>query len=306
MDVIFCRNVMLYFSPEQAVAGEAVLRDALIPGGWLFLGHSETLKRGQGSGQPLWLTHLFPGAPIYQKPMTSGVRLEATPASGISVARTPTPMITPVTLPPAPVTTARSTMTAPKLTIIEPVQEQPVQASVPFSVPSPPSDRENGYTHALSAYRTGDRAEAEHILNGIVNAQPESSQAWLLLACLAADRQQLTEAHRALDRALQPDPLLADAHYLRTLLYREEGQTGEAFHALRAALYCQRKHILAGYLMGTLYVESGEFYRAVKLWENVQAAMMGLAPDQFVSDFSEMTAGQLDGLIKEQLAGWKD
>jgi chemotaxis protein methyltransferase CheR len=43
MDVIFCRNILIYFDkPTQ----EGVLRrlcDHLRPGGYLFLGHSETL-----------------------------------------------------------------------------------------------------------------------------------------------------------------------------------------------------------------------------------------------------------------------
>ena len=43
LDVIFCRNILIYFDkPTQ----EAVLRqlcEHLRPGGYLFLGHSETL-----------------------------------------------------------------------------------------------------------------------------------------------------------------------------------------------------------------------------------------------------------------------
>jgi chemotaxis protein methyltransferase CheR len=43
MDVIFCRNVMIYFSDEvkrQIVRG---FYNALVPGGYLYIGHSETL-----------------------------------------------------------------------------------------------------------------------------------------------------------------------------------------------------------------------------------------------------------------------
>lgn len=43
-DVIFCRNVLMYFSPEQARAAVARLANALSPGGYLFLGHAETLR----------------------------------------------------------------------------------------------------------------------------------------------------------------------------------------------------------------------------------------------------------------------
>jgi chemotaxis protein methyltransferase CheR len=43
-DVIFCRNVLMYFAPEQMRAAIARIAVALAPGGYLFLGHAETLR----------------------------------------------------------------------------------------------------------------------------------------------------------------------------------------------------------------------------------------------------------------------
>jgi chemotaxis protein methyltransferase CheR len=43
-DVIFCRNVIMYFSEDRAVAAVRRLANALAPGGYLFLGHAETLR----------------------------------------------------------------------------------------------------------------------------------------------------------------------------------------------------------------------------------------------------------------------
>ncbi len=43
-DAIFCRNVVMYFTPEQARALVARLASSLAPGGFLFLGHAETLR----------------------------------------------------------------------------------------------------------------------------------------------------------------------------------------------------------------------------------------------------------------------
>lgn len=50
MDVIFCRNVLIYFDAETRAQVVARLAEALRPGGYLFVGYSETL-RGE--------THLF-------------------------------------------------------------------------------------------------------------------------------------------------------------------------------------------------------------------------------------------------------
>jgi chemotaxis protein methyltransferase CheR len=43
-DVIFCRNVLMYFTPENMQAVVRRLARALAPGGYLFLGHAETLR----------------------------------------------------------------------------------------------------------------------------------------------------------------------------------------------------------------------------------------------------------------------
>jgi chemotaxis protein methyltransferase CheR len=43
-DVIFCRNVMMYFTPANARSLLERVTRSLVPGGYLFLGHAETLR----------------------------------------------------------------------------------------------------------------------------------------------------------------------------------------------------------------------------------------------------------------------
>ena len=43
-DVIFCRNVLMYFTPEAARTALEKLTQHLRPGGHLFLGHAETVR----------------------------------------------------------------------------------------------------------------------------------------------------------------------------------------------------------------------------------------------------------------------
>jgi chemotaxis protein methyltransferase CheR len=63
-DVIFCRNVLIYFSDEAIrVAADSFFK-ALEPGGYLFLGHAETLSRVPTRFE----TVRMPGAIFYHKP----------------------------------------------------------------------------------------------------------------------------------------------------------------------------------------------------------------------------------------------
>ena len=59
-DIIFCRNVIIYFDRQTQEQFLARLCRCLSPGGYLFMGHSETL-----SGMPLPLRQLAPA--VYLK-----------------------------------------------------------------------------------------------------------------------------------------------------------------------------------------------------------------------------------------------
>src|SRR3981081_829584 len=74
-DAIFCRNVLMYFAPEQMRAVIARIAQSLAPGGFLFLGHAETL-RGVSDAFHLRHTH---GTFYYERKERSA-RIYAQPA----------------------------------------------------------------------------------------------------------------------------------------------------------------------------------------------------------------------------------
>ena len=64
IDVIFCRNLLIYFDDlSRRVAAQAMF-DALTPGGFVCLGHSESMSRITS----LFQVRRFPDAMVYQKP----------------------------------------------------------------------------------------------------------------------------------------------------------------------------------------------------------------------------------------------
>jgi chemotaxis protein methyltransferase CheR len=66
-DCIFCMNVLIYFSPERQVQLMQRFYEYLEPGGYLFLGHAETLSKADVKFE----THVYRDARIYQKPAAS-------------------------------------------------------------------------------------------------------------------------------------------------------------------------------------------------------------------------------------------
>jgi chemotaxis protein methyltransferase CheR len=63
-DVILCRNVLIYFDDVSRLEAAATLFDALNPGGFLCLGHTESMARISDR----FVVRRFPDAVVYQRP----------------------------------------------------------------------------------------------------------------------------------------------------------------------------------------------------------------------------------------------
>jgi chemotaxis protein methyltransferase CheR len=63
-DIVFCRNVLIYFDDTSRRLAAENLYDCLRPGGYICLGHSETMSRIS----PLFGVCRFSDAIVYQKP----------------------------------------------------------------------------------------------------------------------------------------------------------------------------------------------------------------------------------------------
>jgi chemotaxis protein methyltransferase CheR len=67
IDVIFCRNLLIYFDDIGRREAATMFYDALAPCGFICLGHSESMSRMSS----LFVPRRFPDAILYQKPRTA-------------------------------------------------------------------------------------------------------------------------------------------------------------------------------------------------------------------------------------------
>lgn len=73
-DCIFCMNVLIYFSEERQSQLIQRFYEYLEPGGYLFLGHAESVSKADVTFE----THTFQDSRLYQKPAVSRRALIAT------------------------------------------------------------------------------------------------------------------------------------------------------------------------------------------------------------------------------------
>ena len=224
-DVIFCRNMLMYFTPEHMANIVERLTRALVPGGFLFLGHAETLR---GLSQAFHLRHTH-NTFYYQ-------RKEASEASEPVVFAT-LPRLDDE-LPAAPSgewvgawleSVERS---SDRIRVLSDVGREP-QAARPVVQAGNASQT---YLKAPLELLQDERfSEALASLQQLPEAQASEPTTLLLRAALLTHQGELGPAELACQRLLEVDELNAGAHYLLALCReRQDDLPAAAEHDLTA------------------------------------------------------------------------
>ena len=72
-DIIFCMNVLIYFSEERRSGLIQRFYEYLEPGGYLFLGHAESVAKAQTNFEPI----VVGDSMIYRKPLPGSANARA-------------------------------------------------------------------------------------------------------------------------------------------------------------------------------------------------------------------------------------
>jgi chemotaxis protein methyltransferase CheR len=271
-DVIFCRNVLMYLTPEVMRKVVRQLHHCLAADGWLIVSPTETLQELFSD----FATVSFPGVTFYRKSATplapsialslldqewSGVQLPEW-ASGAE----PIPSSALQTPPENSCSEARSGNT---------------------------SSRAVSYEQALLSYEQGCYEEVEYLVRALVSIDRNHSSAMLLLARAYANRGELASALEWCDQAIASDKMAARAYYLRATILEEQGSPAEALLALKQAVYAEQEFILGHFALGNLALKQGRRRESKKHFENVLLLLARYGPDEILPEFEGLSAGRL-------------
>ena len=272
MDVIFCRNVLIYFTPSHARKLVENLHHALLDEAWLAVGPSEC-------SQALFSRFVavnFPGCILYRK-------------SNIKEAR-------PSSLVPVPIVIVADAYAA--------ENHRAALADTSADVAAAPDPR----AAAESLYGQGRYAETADTLlasfaKEAAQTAPPSSQTvqgpptFSLLARALANQGQLASALVWSERWIAADKIDAAARYLHAMILQEMGDREAARRALHRAVYLRPDFALAHFALGNLARAELSSTEANRHYANALHLLRGCPPHELLPESDGMTAGRLAEII---------
>jgi chemotaxis protein methyltransferase CheR len=273
IDIIFCRNVMLYFGPELIEKMIGKFHHALQDGGWLFVSPTEV------SCRPLdgFTCKRFPGAFAYRKGGGDGAGREE-----LWIA-------------------AHEPRTAAVAVMYPQALHEPPTAFAPaveLSEPATKGSSRDGYLEAVALYDEGSYESAAVKVREMLAAGDGNADALELLAKSYANLGKLADARQCCEEAINADKLRAHNHYLLSIILEEQGELEEAAAALKRVLYIDHDFVLAHFALGNMNRQAGKKKEAERNFGNALRILEKREPCEVLRDAEGMTAGRLAEIIR--------
>jgi len=296
MDIIFCRNVLMYLEPSLAKQVVRHFYRALVDEGWVLTSVTE----GFHLLSSRFAAVAFPGVTLYQKK----VNQEGTLDTFRSLMHGDQPAAR------EPRNEGGKGLSALRVTEKPPREDasegQPDAARGASALPaiSPPAPAAEGkteaalYEQALQLFKGGRVQESESILNSFLERKPENFQGQALMARLYADQGRLHDAQAQCERALALNKLDAGCHYLLAAIFIEQRHFSEAEQALRRALYLEPDFVLAHFSLGNLAREEGRDSLAARHFDQaLRLLQQSYSPEDLLPESDGVTAGRMKEII---------
>jgi chemotaxis protein methyltransferase CheR len=240
-DAIFCRNALMYFAPEQMRLAVGRIARSLAPGGFLFLGHAETLH---GIGDAFHVRHTH-GTFYYQR-KESAQPTNLTAEVGVEMSAKP---------PHAPTVASGEAR-------VEPIQPASNHAARPVPIAPESEGPRPGVAWdpamALDLLRQERFAAALDSLRDRPLEDKHDPNVLLLEAALLAQNGRLTATEVACRRLIAIDALNAGAHYLLALCREHAGDCDGARESDRTAAWLDPAFAMPRLHLGLLARRAGD------------------------------------------------
>ncbi len=276
LDVIFCRNVLMYLTPEGMRKVVRQLHRSLATDGWLIVSPTETSQQLFSE----FATVSFGDVTFYRKSATLPPTTLALPV--YAAARS---SVQPERIFEAPEPTRTSSLDKSRE---DSHSEARSQNTVPPTV---------SYEQALALYEQGRYEEVERVIPALLSDGGDFASATLLLARACANQGKLAAALVLCDQAIAADKIGARAYYLRGTILQEQGCLPEALLAFKQTVYADPEFMLGHFAMGNLSWNQRRPKESAKHFANVLLLLARFQPGDIVPESEGLSAGRLREMI---------
>ncbi len=263
MDLIVCRNVVMYFSPAQAQRVLSQMQHCLVGGGWLVGTATESTYLAAIGLTPV----RFPGGVLYRKVETQGD---------------------------APIVRVPSAERSETSGLAEAAAARPTVRCAPDNrSTNAPAIVERAVAHQ----QQGRCGQAAADLQKLLAGDPDNAALLELLTRVYADQGKLTEALGWSEKAVAADKLNPHRHFLHAAILQELGAHDQALSSLNRALYLEHDFVAAHFALGSLARRLGRHGLAKRHFSAALRLLDACASDAIVPASEGLTAGRLREMI---------
>ena len=267
-DIIFCRNVTIYFSQETSRDVLDRMHGWLAPHGYMFAGAAESPSQVTDRFRPLRLGRSF----AYVKADgSSGMTASHNAATTVREAAR-------CALERAAGRRSGSTSFVPRAPdrargdSAEQATKRP--SDVPVASADPPAlDAAELGIEAARWLAEKDYETAERVVRRALEVDARDPGAQALLAQILANRGELDEAERVCREALTGDTLVPEAHFVMGCIHREMSQPDEALADFQRCIYLDGDNSLAFFAIAGIHRQMGRDRDAQKEYQNALLAL---------------------------------
>ena len=278
MDLIICRNVLMYFKPVLITRVIRNLRRCLVNGGWLAVSPVET----SNTLFPEFTSTNLDGATFYR-------RMDEPAKNNSRDNFTVGPYTENPHHPDEPQSQFTEALAIPNENIVSAI-ETLQDAKTVVAVIDP-------YDRAYSSYMAGQYEQAQAEITHLLFEKPKEIRAFKLLARILANQGRLHEAMDWCVKAIGVDMLDAGSQYLLATIQHELGLLEDTVKSLKRALYLDPELILAYFTLGNLARTQGKKGEQNKYFMNVLALLNQYRPEDTLPESDGMTAMRLREII---------
>ena len=247
IDIIFCRNVLMYFTPEWVSKISENIFNSLTEDGWFVVSSSEL------SSQVFpWFTAVnFPGAVLYNKGKNEA-------AHSLS-----SEVLTENKIQPLNLSTFKPLQPVqPKTFVVEKFKSLNVEINEFNPSTLQPFNSSTFTRHSLGEGEPSSVQEPLPIYE-------ESSATKIFAIRLLANQGYLSEALTLCNEEIASEKLTSGFYFIRASILQEMDRSSDAIASLKKAIYIDPDYIMGHFTLGNLFNQQGDFRNAKRHFKNV-------------------------------------